>query len=168
MIWLLFWSCWPAVVELEQQGQEAEIWWVKIATADAVRLILGLVCADIYCCGLLSTRKSDCTGLPASMLRNPEGPQQRGQSHVKMKGNMSLISWYNKGNFRFLSNAYSPMKQGIDSGTQARRSCRELIAFMLVMGCLGVQIPEFAKESRILYPWSSWDGFCLTKCETVK
>ncbi|XP_060728889.1 piggyBac transposable element-derived protein 5 [Tachysurus vachellii] len=68
---------------------------------------------DIYCCGLLSTRKSDCTGLPASMLRNPEGPQQRGQSHIKMKGNMSLISWYNKGNFRFLSNAYSPIKRGV-------------------------------------------------------
>ncbi|KAM9477629.1 piggyBac transposable element-derived protein 5 [Clarias gariepinus] len=68
---------------------------------------------DIYCCGLLSTRKSDCTGLPGSMLRNPEGPQQRGQSHIKMNGNMSLISWYNKGNFRFLSNAYSPIKQGV-------------------------------------------------------
>ncbi|KAK3554030.1 hypothetical protein QTP70_019148, partial [Hemibagrus guttatus] len=69
---------------------------------------------DIYCCGLLSTRKSDCTGLPASMLRNPEGLQQRGQSHIKMKGNMSVISWYNKGNFRFLSNAYSPIKQDLE------------------------------------------------------
>ncbi|XP_062851394.1 piggyBac transposable element-derived protein 5 [Trichomycterus rosablanca] len=68
---------------------------------------------NIYCCGLLSLRKSDCTGLPASMLRNSEGPQQRGQSHTKMKGNMSLISWYNKGNFRFLTNAYSPLKQGV-------------------------------------------------------
>lgn len=92
----------------------------KHAGADAVSYmeVSGIkknhvLCVDIYCCGLLSTRKSDCTGLPASMLRNPEGPQQRGQSHIKMKGNMSLISWYNKGNFRFLSNAYSPIKQGI-------------------------------------------------------
>ncbi|KAJ8359947.1 hypothetical protein SKAU_G00164720 [Synaphobranchus kaupii] len=68
---------------------------------------------DIYCCGLLSTRKSDCTGLPPSMLSNPETPQQRGQSHSKMMGNMSLISWYNKGNFRFLTNAFSPSKQGV-------------------------------------------------------
>ncbi|KAI5103657.1 piggyBac transposable element-derived protein 5 [Silurus meridionalis] len=73
---------------------------------------------NIYCCGLLSTRKSDCTGLPTSMLRNSEGPQQRGQSHIKMKGNMSLISWYNKGNFRFLSNAYSPIKQVAAHGPQ--------------------------------------------------
>ncbi|XP_036430300.1 piggyBac transposable element-derived protein 5 [Colossoma macropomum] len=68
---------------------------------------------EIYCCGLLSTRKSDCTGLPPSMLRNPEAPQQRGQYRTKMKGNMSLISWYNKGNFRFLTNAYPPTKQGV-------------------------------------------------------
>ncbi|XP_076831424.1 piggyBac transposable element-derived protein 5 [Brachyhypopomus gauderio] len=68
---------------------------------------------NIYCCGLLSTRKSDCTGLPQSMLRNPEGPQQRGQSRIQMKGSTSLISWYNKGNFRFLTNAYSPTKQGM-------------------------------------------------------
>lgn len=68
---------------------------------------------DIYCCGLLSTKKSDCTGLPQSMLINSEGPQARGQSRTMMKGNMSLISWYNKGNFRFLTNAYSPTKQGV-------------------------------------------------------
>ncbi|XP_029106989.1 piggyBac transposable element-derived protein 5 [Scleropages formosus] len=67
----------------------------------------------IYCCGLLSSRKSDCTGLPQSMLSNPDMPQQRGQSQIKMKGNMCLINWYNKGNFRFLTNAYSPIKQGV-------------------------------------------------------
>ncbi|KAL0177925.1 hypothetical protein M9458_026819, partial [Cirrhinus mrigala] len=55
--------------------------------------------------------KSDCTGLPQSMLINTEAPQQRGQSHVKMRGNMSIINWYNKGNFRFLTNAYSPTKE---------------------------------------------------------
>ncbi|KAJ8248348.1 hypothetical protein GJAV_G00241040 [Gymnothorax javanicus] len=68
---------------------------------------------DIYCCGLLSTRKSDCTGLPQSMLSNSETPQHRGQSQIKMNGDMSLISWYNKGTFRFLTNAYSPCKQGV-------------------------------------------------------
>ncbi|KAJ8284508.1 hypothetical protein COCON_G00033580 [Conger conger] len=68
---------------------------------------------DIYCCGLLSSRKSDCTGLPQSMLSNSEVLQHRGQSRTKMKGNMSLICWYNKGNFRFLTNAYSPSKQGV-------------------------------------------------------
>uniref|UniRef100_A0A1A7YG81 PiggyBac transposable element derived 5 n=1 Tax=Iconisemion striatum TaxID=60296 RepID=A0A1A7YG81_9TELE len=68
---------------------------------------------DIYCCGLLSTRKSDCTGLPQSMLVCSSTPAQRGQSRVMMKGSMSLISWYNKGHFRFLSNAYSPTKQGL-------------------------------------------------------
>ncbi|XP_006638463.1 piggyBac transposable element-derived protein 5 [Lepisosteus oculatus] len=68
---------------------------------------------DIYCCGLLSSRKSDCTGLPQSMLVNPEVPQRRGQYRTKMKGNMSLICWYNKGHFRFLTNAYSPSKQGM-------------------------------------------------------
>ncbi|KAG7462963.1 hypothetical protein MATL_G00190250 [Megalops atlanticus] len=68
---------------------------------------------EIYCCGLLSTRKSDCTGLPQSMLANPEVPQRRGQSRIMMRGNMSLISWYNKGNFRFLTNAYSPGMQGV-------------------------------------------------------
>ncbi|XP_028845958.1 piggyBac transposable element-derived protein 5 [Denticeps clupeoides] len=67
----------------------------------------------IYSCGLLSTRKSDCTGLPQSMLVNSDTPQPRGQSHVMMRGNMSLISWYNKGNFRFLTNAYTPTKQGV-------------------------------------------------------
>lgn len=68
--------------------------------------------AEIYCCGLLSTRKSDCTGLPPSMLNNPETPQSRGQYRIRMKGNMSLICWYNKGHFRFLTNAYSPVQQG--------------------------------------------------------
>ncbi|XP_070981623.1 piggyBac transposable element-derived protein 5-like [Oncorhynchus clarkii lewisi] len=68
---------------------------------------------EIYCCGLLSTRKSDCTGLPQCMLVNPESPQQRGQSRSMMRGNTSLISWYNKGHFRFLTNAYSPTKEGV-------------------------------------------------------
>ncbi|XP_041108743.1 piggyBac transposable element-derived protein 5 isoform X1 [Polyodon spathula] len=68
---------------------------------------------DIYCCGLLSSRKSDCTGLPQSMLTNPDAPQRRGQYTTKMKGNMSLICWHNKGHFRFLTNAYSPSKQGV-------------------------------------------------------
>ncbi|KTG02473.1 hypothetical protein cypCar_00015393 [Cyprinus carpio] len=67
----------------------------------------------IYCCGLLSTRKSDCTGLPQSMLINTEATQQRGQSHIKMRGNLSIINWYNKGNFRFLTNAYPPTKEGV-------------------------------------------------------
>lgn len=68
--------------------------------------------AEIYCCGLLSTRKSDCTGLPPSMLNNSATPQSRGQYRIRMKGNMSLICWYNKGHFRFLTNAYSPVQQG--------------------------------------------------------
>ncbi|XP_046884683.1 piggyBac transposable element-derived protein 5 [Hypomesus transpacificus] len=68
---------------------------------------------EIYCCGLLSTRKSDCTGLPQCMLVSTSTPQQRGQSCTMMRGNMSLISWYNKGHFRFLTNAYSPTKQGM-------------------------------------------------------
>ncbi|XP_053154278.1 piggyBac transposable element-derived protein 5 isoform X2 [Hemicordylus capensis] len=68
---------------------------------------------EIYCCGLLSARKSDCTGLPPSMLNNPDVPQSRGQYRIKMKGNMSLICWYNKGYFRFLTNAYSPVQQGV-------------------------------------------------------
>ncbi|XP_077202582.1 piggyBac transposable element-derived protein 5 [Paroedura picta] len=68
---------------------------------------------EIYCCGLLSARKSDCTGLPPSMLNNPDVPQSRGQYRIKMKGNMSLICWYNKGYFRFLANAYSPVQQGV-------------------------------------------------------
>ncbi|XP_044276628.1 piggyBac transposable element-derived protein 5 isoform X1 [Varanus komodoensis] len=68
---------------------------------------------DIYCCGLLSARKSDCTGLPSSMLNNSDAPQSRGQYRIKMKGNMSLICWYNKGYFRFLTNAYSPVQQGV-------------------------------------------------------
>uniref|UniRef100_A0A8C3NEL2 Uncharacterized protein n=1 Tax=Geospiza parvula TaxID=87175 RepID=A0A8C3NEL2_GEOPR len=67
----------------------------------------------IYCCGLLSTRKSDCTGLPPSMLSNSATPQSRGQYRIRMKGNMSLICWYNKGHFRFLTNAYSPVQQGV-------------------------------------------------------
>ncbi|XP_038617089.1 LOW QUALITY PROTEIN: piggyBac transposable element-derived protein 5 [Tachyglossus aculeatus] len=68
---------------------------------------------EIYCCGLLSSRKSDCTGLPLSMLDSPEAPQARGQYRIKMKGNMSLICWYNKGHFRFLTNAYSPTQRGV-------------------------------------------------------
>ncbi|XP_069091112.1 piggyBac transposable element-derived protein 5 [Pleurodeles waltl] len=67
----------------------------------------------IYCCGLLSSRKSDCTGLPLSMLNNPDVPQSRGQYAIKMKGDMSLICWYNKGHFRFLTNAFSPTKKGV-------------------------------------------------------
>lgn len=47
------------------------------------------------------------------MLINTEAPQQRGQSHIRMRGNMSIINWYNKGNFRFLTNAYSPTKEGV-------------------------------------------------------
>nr|XP_025845223.1 piggyBac transposable element-derived protein 5-like [Vulpes vulpes] len=66
---------------------------------------------EIYCCGLLSSRKSDCTGLPPSMLSNPATAPARGQHRIKMKGNMSLICWYNKGHFRFLTNAYSPVQQ---------------------------------------------------------
>ncbi|XP_020856090.1 piggyBac transposable element-derived protein 5 [Phascolarctos cinereus] len=68
---------------------------------------------EIYCCGLLSSRKSDCTGLPLSMLNNSDVPQARGQYQIKMKGNMSVICWYNKGPFRFLTNAYSPVQQGV-------------------------------------------------------
>ncbi|XP_074118471.1 piggyBac transposable element-derived protein 5 [Sminthopsis crassicaudata] len=68
---------------------------------------------EIYCCGLLSSRKSDCTGLPLSMLNNSDVPQARGQYRIKVKGNMSLICWYNKGPFRFLTNAYSPVQQGV-------------------------------------------------------
>ncbi|XP_066455078.1 piggyBac transposable element-derived protein 5 [Eleutherodactylus coqui] len=68
---------------------------------------------DIYCCGLLSSRKSDCTGLPLSMMSNTEVALSRGQYRIEMKGKMSLICWYNKGLFRFLSNAYSPIQQGV-------------------------------------------------------
>ncbi|XP_002931525.3 piggyBac transposable element-derived protein 5 [Xenopus tropicalis] len=67
----------------------------------------------IYCCGLLSSRKSDCTGLPPSMLSNTEVPQARGQYAIRVKGNMSLICWYNRGYFRFLTNAYSSIQQGV-------------------------------------------------------
>lgn len=67
----------------------------------------------IYCCGLLSSRKSDCTGLPQSMMTNTEVPKSRGHYEIRMKGNMSLICWYNKGHFRFLSNAYSPFQKGV-------------------------------------------------------
>ncbi|TKC48947.1 hypothetical protein EI555_013628 [Monodon monoceros] len=67
----------------------------------------------IYCCGLLSPRKSDCTGLPPSMLNSPALPPARGQHSIRTKGSMSLICWYNKGHFRFLTNAYSPMQQGV-------------------------------------------------------
>ncbi|KAB1270988.1 PiggyBac transposable element-derived protein 5 [Camelus dromedarius] len=66
----------------------------------------------IYCCGLLSPRKSDCTGLPPSMLSDPASPPARGQHQIRTKGSMSLICWYNKGPFRFLTNAYSPVQQG--------------------------------------------------------
>ncbi|XP_071997217.1 piggyBac transposable element-derived protein 5 [Engystomops pustulosus] len=66
----------------------------------------------IYCCGLLSSRKSDCTGLPLSMMSNTDVPLSRGQNRIRMKGKMSLICWYNKGHFRFLNNAYSPLQQG--------------------------------------------------------
>ncbi|XP_073407944.1 piggyBac transposable element-derived protein 5 isoform X2 [Dendrobates tinctorius] len=68
---------------------------------------------DIYCCGLLSAHKSDCTGLPLSMMSNTEVPLSRGQDRIKMKGKMSFICWYNRGHFRFLSNAYSPIQQGV-------------------------------------------------------
>ncbi|XP_053315954.1 piggyBac transposable element-derived protein 5 [Spea bombifrons] len=68
---------------------------------------------DIYCCGLLSSRKSDCTGLPLSMLNSTEVPKSRGEYEIRMKGNMSLICWYNRGHFRFLTNAYSPVQQGV-------------------------------------------------------
>lgn len=46
------------------------------------------------------------------MLTNPATPPARGQHRIRMKGNMSLICWYNKGHFRFLTNAYSPVQQG--------------------------------------------------------
>lgn len=46
------------------------------------------------------------------MLSNPATAPARGQHRIKMKGNMSLICWYNKGHFRFLTNAYSPVQQG--------------------------------------------------------
>ncbi|KAM9316705.1 piggyBac transposable element-derived protein 5 [Gastrophryne carolinensis] len=67
----------------------------------------------IYCCGLLSSRKSDCTGLPQSMMNNPKVPKSRGHYEIRMKGNTSLICWYNKGHFRFLTNAYSPIQKGV-------------------------------------------------------
>lgn len=76
----------------------------------------------IYCCGLLSSRKSDCTGLPLSMLTSPATPPAQGQHRIRMKGNMSLICWYNKGHFRFLTNAYSPVQQG--GGTAVCGGCR--------------------------------------------
>ncbi|XP_036210840.1 piggyBac transposable element-derived protein 5 isoform X2 [Myotis myotis] len=66
----------------------------------------------IYCCGLLSSQKSDCTGLPRSMLASPATPPARGQHRIRTKGSMSLICWYNKGHFRFLTNAYSPLQHG--------------------------------------------------------
>ena len=46
------------------------------------------------------------------MLACGATPAHRGHSRVMMKGGVSLISWYNKGHFRFLTNAYSPTKQG--------------------------------------------------------
>lgn len=48
-------------------------------------------------------------------------PAQRGQWRITMKGSVSLISWYNKGHFRFLTNAYSPSKQGGCCRPAARR-----------------------------------------------
>ncbi|CAF88530.1 unnamed protein product, partial [Tetraodon nigroviridis] len=61
-----------------------------------------------------------------------------GQWRIMMKGSLSLISWYNKGHFRFLTNGYSPTKQGGccsggrgGAGRRAWRSprvcCRRLI-----------------------------------------
>eukprot|EP00069_Balaena_mysticetus_P010131 bmy_20513T0 len=75
----------------------------------------------IYCCGLLSSRKSDCTGLPPSMLSSPALPPARGQHSIRMKGSMSLICWYNKGHFRFLTNAYSPVQQGESKDFENRK-----------------------------------------------
>ncbi|EPY81960.1 piggyBac transposable element-derived protein 5 [Camelus ferus] len=75
----------------------------------------------IYCCGLLSPRKSDCTGLPPSMLSDPASPPARGQHQIRTKGSMSLICWYNKGPFRFLTNAYSPVQQA--SGPHSNGCC---------------------------------------------
>lgn len=46
------------------------------------------------------------------MLASPATPPARGQHRIRTKGNMSLICWYNKGHFRFLTNAYSPVQQG--------------------------------------------------------
>lgn len=46
------------------------------------------------------------------MLTNPAMPLARGQHRIRTKGSMSLICWYNKGYFRFLTNAYSPVQQG--------------------------------------------------------
>lgn len=50
----------------------------------ALRLCGGPVPAGIYCCGLLSSRKSDCTAC-RSMLSSPATPPARGQ-HIRMKG----------------------------------------------------------------------------------
>lgn len=46
------------------------------------------------------------------MLNSPALPPARGQHSIRTKGSMSLICWYNKGHFRFLTNAYSPVQQG--------------------------------------------------------
>lgn len=112
----------PIVLNL--QSQIYIVWSINVLNTlffistilDSISQMLTCLCiclsSDIYCCGLLSTRKSDCTGLPQNMLVCGSTPAQRGQSRVMMKGSMSLISWYNKGHFRFLSNAYSPTKQG--------------------------------------------------------
>ncbi|XP_015451723.1 piggyBac transposable element-derived protein 5 [Pteropus alecto] len=48
-----------------------------------------------------------------AMLASPATPPARGQHRVRTKGSMSLICWYNKGHFRFLTNAYSPLQQGV-------------------------------------------------------
>ncbi|XP_078727897.1 piggyBac transposable element-derived protein 5 isoform X2 [Lampetra fluviatilis] len=66
----------------------------------------------IHCCGLLSPRKSDCTGLPRMALTGPKHPLARGQHSALIKGGTSLLCWSNKSLFRFLTNAYSPLKQG--------------------------------------------------------
>lgn len=96
---------------------------------------------DIYCCGLLSTRKSDCTGLPQNMLVCGSTPAQRGQSRVMMKGTMSLISWYNKGHFRFLTNGYSPTKQG--------KQCSDARRTKTLKVCLSHWILVLTREGTI-------------------
>lgn len=98
---------------------------------------------EIYCCGLLSSRKSDCTGLPPSMLTNPATPPARGQHQIKMKGNMSLICWYNKGHFRFLTNAYSPVQQGERSHVGARGRAWPALQVMVVWDSEPGQLRDF-------------------------
>lgn len=83
------------------------------------------------------------------MLTNPATPPARGQHQIRTKGNMSLICWYNKGHFRFLTNAYSPVQQGEQGvcaraqeagkpGARARRTLvlsRPLVVDFAVPGC---------------------------------